>query len=428
MINFEFFNNKNITEITEHELKSKCKFNSNIPKILLQPSINESLQKILYDLVPYQKILLVSTSTPYNLYGENIVDTILNAKNILKELKFDSKVQGNYGEAKRIIDYAEEDTKLIIVLGGGTVTDLAKFAADKLNIPLIVLPTTLSPSACLNYALITDGISEKRNIYKTTVAKYVLVNTEILKYLKDNFTASGYGQLVCEVIELFNMNYIKIMEQKSCYIFSKIAKECLSLLPNINKNICAGADDINEQILECLYACAIAKCGGNLTISDDVLTALNLNNSRLLGENMFLSAVFLSKIYKIFFLQKAFLYSNFLDVIEYLKKDGTQINFEDNLAVNTQNYIEQLQKLEITIFKLVEFKYELKSEAENLDLIISKCFKVFKRIYADSGFMALKSINEKMLKQALYGVESFDNVVTPLIQIKNFGLLQEICG
>ncbi|MCK9574465.1 MAG: iron-containing alcohol dehydrogenase [Clostridia bacterium] len=429
MIDFEFFDNKNITNITAEEIKNKCDYNSDIPKIIFENNAHFKLCNVLNNLAPYQKVLLLSTKTPYSLYGENVSNIILNSKNILKELIFDVNLQGEYSNAKRVIDCVEENTKVIVVLGGGTVIDIAKFVADKLSIPLVILPTTLSPSSCLDYVLITDGVSEKRNLYKTTLAKYIIVDTKIINNLKDNFIAAGYGQLVCEVIELFNMNYVKIMEQKCSYLFSKIAKECATMLPVINKKISAGADTTNELILECLYACAISKCGSNLPLSDDILTALNLNKTRLLGENMFLSAVFLGKLYKIFFLQKAFEYNNFLDVIEYLKKGGSQIDFENNqLKGNAQNYFEQLQKLEITIFKLVEFKMELKSEAEFLDLVIKKCFKTFKRIYADCGYKVLKSVNEKMLKQALYSVENISNSVTPLIQIKNLGLLQEICG
>ena len=426
MINFKVFNNKSIEDITSEELKEIYFQEFNMPKLVFGSDAIENLSQVLFKTIPYQKVLFVSTRTPYGLYGERVIDSIISAKNSLNEFIFESSVTGNYSEAKQVIDCAEENTKAIVVLGGGSVIDICKYAANKLNIILIVIPTTLSASAVTDYGFITNGANEKLNSYKLKCADYVLVDTMIITALSDKFTAAGYGQFVCQLLSLFNTNYVKIMQNQNSYAYCKTVKECFTLLPQINESLLLGSLSVNLTLIQCLYACAITNNSG--LISDDVCLALNLKSTgRLLGENMFLSSVFLSKIYSIFFAQSAFKYKNFTDVIGYLEKNN-QIDFLASNISSVKCYKAEIEKLELAIYKLVEFNAEFKSEADYLCEIIMKCFKVFKRIYGDSGYSVLRSLTENMLKKALLEVESSSSIISPLFQIKNFGLIEEFCG
>lgn len=110
----------------------------------------------------------------------------------------------SYEEVERLESILDSDeTDLIIGVGGGKVTDVAKALSNKVNKPFISVPTiaaTCAPVANLSIMYSVDGVYLGFPIYmKNTVL--VLVDTEIIAASPARYLAAGIGDTIAKWYE-----------------------------------------------------------------------------------------------------------------------------------------------------------------------------------------------------------------------------------
>jgi glycerol dehydrogenase len=107
-------------------------------------------------------------------------------------------------ELKRVNDVIKRDgIDVIIGMGGGKTIDTAKIAADRANIPVIVVPTIASSDApCSGCAVIytNDGIFEAVH-YQKMNPQAVLVDLNVIADSPTRFLVSGMGDALATWFE-----------------------------------------------------------------------------------------------------------------------------------------------------------------------------------------------------------------------------------
>ncbi len=119
-------------------------------RVLIEEGSLSTLGKSLRLLLPSSKALLVSDSTVYALYGEQVLKTLKSEKWQVSICQVQpgekSKTLTNASKLYNAAVKADLDRNSpIIALGGGVVGDLAGFAASTFmrGVPLIMIPTSL---------------------------------------------------------------------------------------------------------------------------------------------------------------------------------------------------------------------------------------------------------------------------------------------
>jgi glycerol-1-phosphate dehydrogenase [NAD(P)+] len=87
-------------------------------------------------------------------------------------------------------------TDAIIAVGSGTINDLCKYAAFKLNKPYVVFATALSMNG---YASTTSSITigNLKQSLPTTLPRAIFINLTVVRNAPLRLTASGVGDLLC---------------------------------------------------------------------------------------------------------------------------------------------------------------------------------------------------------------------------------------
>lgn len=109
-----------------------------------------------------------------------------------------------YAEIDRVKEKAIEcNADVIIGMGGGKTLDTAKVAADKLDLPVVIIPTIAStdaPCSAMSIIYKENGVSE--GIYKLKKnPDIVLVDTEIIIKAPVKFLVAGIGDCLVTTFE-----------------------------------------------------------------------------------------------------------------------------------------------------------------------------------------------------------------------------------
>lgn len=120
-----------------------------------------------------------------------------------------------------------ESTDLVVGMGGGKTIDTAKIAADRLGLPVIIVPTVASTDAPCSGCAVTytpDGTFEKVHYQRLNPA-VVLVDMDIISQAPVRFLVAGMGDALATWFEA-----------RSCAL-------------NIAKNECGGFSTLTGQNL-----------------------------------------------------------------------------------------------------------------------------------------------------------------------------------
>ncbi|MHC9540788.1 MAG: glycerol dehydrogenase [Vulcanimicrobiota bacterium] len=123
-------------------------------------------------------------------------------------------------ELKRLSDIiAGKDVDVLVGMGGGKVIDTAKIAADRLGIPVVVVPTIASTDApCSGLAILYSekGLFQSVN-YQKMSPQVVLVDTTVIADAPARFLISGMGDALATWFEARSCDRTKSMNECGGY-------------------------------------------------------------------------------------------------------------------------------------------------------------------------------------------------------------------
>lgn len=103
----------------------------------------------------------------------------------------------DYDSAVKLAKYIiMNDIKLVIGFGGGTVLDLAKFAAFVSKTGLISLPTTLSNDSLASPVSVLGTEGKARKSFRCTIPDAIIVDINVIKSAPDRQLLAGIGDTI----------------------------------------------------------------------------------------------------------------------------------------------------------------------------------------------------------------------------------------
>jgi len=134
-----------------------------------------------------------------NVLGENFFSSFINVR-VNKQI-FGGECSDE--EIERLSGLVEEETDVVVGIGGGKTLDTAKAVAYKLKKPVVIVPTIASTDApCSALSVIYTPNGEfKRYLFLPKNPDVVLVDTEIVAKAPARFLVAGMGDALATWFE-----------------------------------------------------------------------------------------------------------------------------------------------------------------------------------------------------------------------------------
>ncbi|MDO4206340.1 MAG: iron-containing alcohol dehydrogenase family protein [Lachnospiraceae bacterium] len=111
----------------------------------------------------------------------------------------------SYDNAVALAKYITmNDIKVVIGFGGGTVLDLAKFAAFVSKAKLISLPTALSNDSLASPVAVLGTEGKARKSFRCTIPDAIIVDLDIVKHTPERQLLAGIGDTVSKYTALYD--------------------------------------------------------------------------------------------------------------------------------------------------------------------------------------------------------------------------------
>ncbi|MCD2256891.1 glycerol dehydrogenase [Lactobacillus sp. CC-MHH1034] len=149
-----------------------------------------------------EKPLLLCDDNVWQIVGQDFDQHLKTADLITTHVPFNGEASDS--EIQRVSDIAKsEKCDVILGLGGGKTIDAAKAIADKLTLPVGILPTVAStdaPTSALSVIYSDDGVFDRYIFYKKN-PDLVLVDTQVISKAPVHLLASGIADALATWVE-----------------------------------------------------------------------------------------------------------------------------------------------------------------------------------------------------------------------------------
>ncbi len=170
--------------------------------LIVQEGIFEHVDEVMADCVPdikNKKVIIVTDANLQNLFGD-----------IIMALQHDFEksevylVKNNYFEdAVELAKYAcMNNINVIIGFGGGTVLDLAKYAAFVSKAMYLCLPTTLSNDSLASPVAVLGTEGKARKTFKCTIPDAIIVDVNVITGAPERQLLAGIGDTISKYTAL----------------------------------------------------------------------------------------------------------------------------------------------------------------------------------------------------------------------------------
>lgn len=195
--------------------------------LVVEEGIFSHIPDVMNDVIPdihSKKTILV---TEENLKGifENIINDITADFTNIETYLIQS---ATYDAAVALAKYITmNDIQIVIGFGGGTVLDLAKFAAFVSKTSLISLPTTLSNDSLASPVAVLGTEGKARKTFKCKIPDAIIVDVNVIISAPDRQLLAGIGDTISKYTALndWKIAYTKGKEYVDdfAYMISKMA-------------------------------------------------------------------------------------------------------------------------------------------------------------------------------------------------------------
>ncbi|MBU2633990.1 MAG: iron-containing alcohol dehydrogenase [Nanoarchaeota archaeon] len=320
------------------------------PEVIIEPNILE----LELDKLKDQKIVLLTTKTPYKLFNSYLKNLEPKILIISKDIAEINKISSS----KEIIN-----SDIIVGFGSGTVLDVSKVISSKTQKKLIAIPTVLS---CNVFATNKSTIIEEGKI-KTIDSKVpdkVIIDTKIIKLSDVRYTLAGMADVLSIITAIFDWRLArKNGKEKYNYFIAEVGKALVTHIKQNYKKIFDKNDKAIEELAQMLlfsgYITNLYGCGrpesGSEHMFARAIEESNIYQKKLLhGESVILGILLSLELQG----------QNNVDFIyDIAKRMGIKKIFDD-LSITEEDIIlyllkaSQIRRERFTIFNLVNLGYE----------------------------------------------------------------------
>jgi glycerol-1-phosphate dehydrogenase [NAD(P)+] len=366
--------------------------------------INRFYESICQNIGQNLRILFI-TSPEFKSIAQNLID-YFEARGFAGELYLIQEKRIELKIAQKIAFSIQDDTRVIIAVGGGSVMETAKIASSLRGLPLaLYYATPVCEGALTCYSQAYDNGVKK--LFDSSCAFVICVDMSLIGECSQNYIGAALGSLASKYLALFDWYF--------GYIFSlrkfdyQIYETALSVLDNflkfppelLKKEKKAYLELIQTQLkisaLTQLSQCAELLGGGHIGALNVLEMFFHKENRplRLEGENLFLCSKIILRAYKLW-LSK--LESGYFicppDNTSRLEKFTDYLGVSELAALDKILVLDDYEQWEIMQYKWIEYKQDLIDKITRFSDRFEKYERVFKRVYDDAGFWTTKYLTD----------------------------------
>lgn len=220
--------------------------------IVIGQNLDDEIKKFLAGKKYSEKVLIISDSNVFPLYGEKIVKIFSDAGYIAASYVVEAgEGAKSLTDAEKIYTKAIEERidrkSLIVALGGGVVGDLAGFIAATYlrGVPFFQISTSLLSAVDSS---VGGKVAVNHSLGKNLIGAFyqpeaVFIDTEFLKTLPKREIKTGFGEIVKYGV-IMDANFIDFLEKHSDNIF-EIDKEIYTKI--ISTSVKIKADVVSKD-------------------------------------------------------------------------------------------------------------------------------------------------------------------------------------
>ena len=195
--------------------------------LIVDEGIFGRIPAVMEDAIPdieKKKTIIVTEENLKGIFG-SIIDGIEKS---FPESEMYLIQSASYDNAVALAKYITmNDIKVVIGFGGGTVLDLAKFAAFVSKARLISLPTTLSNDSLASPVAVLGTEGKARKTFKCTIPHAILVDASVIMSAPERQLLAGIGDTVSKYTALNDWKIAHVAGQDHvddfAYMISKMA-------------------------------------------------------------------------------------------------------------------------------------------------------------------------------------------------------------
>ena len=396
----------------------------------------DALPKMIENLIgPLIKVCIVSDKTCFNAAGQAAEKLLLTHGFKCCRRIYDDNTAESVENSDALLQI-DEDVKALAAVGGGKIFDMAKYAAVKLKLPCFGVMTSLSSDSCLSpFAMLYNkGFKE---IYVTKPPLGLVADTNVITGGGEALTAAGYGLIMSKRIALLDWRFsARLTGEKYCRDIAEQAAAGIAQAEKLSDALMSGGKSavcaLTEILLRLSLLSQLLKSsrlsnGGETHVCHTLEALLSAGNrqARLYGENLFLSAAFLSKVYC------AFLKEELTDFIPPPDLSLRAEKMAELLAVPETGALARIkpympaETYRLTGHKFKEYRGDFLAEAVRTRQSMENSMKVFKRLYSDAGYWMTNYPEEPDWKTALALAPDYREKYTALAYMRDLGLLDK---
>ncbi|MCL2751810.1 MAG: iron-containing alcohol dehydrogenase [Firmicutes bacterium] len=336
--------------------------------------------------------------------------------------------------AEGLVPLAGPETRAVVAVGGQSVCDVAKYAARASGLPLFFVPTTPAVLNCLQpYSALFDG--NMRELYHTAAPHTLIADLDLMTAAPPAHAAAAFGHICALSVACFD-RYFSSVVNKDYY-----CKETAALIRAAQDAVIADSEPLAEhdraalcRLCEQAVRCAVylqtadprhAFMGGEtlFALTQELYFIKNERTRRLLGENAFIAARLLARVYKYVTGEERLPeYAPFDDSLR-LNSIREYLGVPEHASFKNLARVPDAADFENYRYLAREYKDELSRAAADCCALLTKAEKGFKRLYPDSGLWTRKYLTEKDMRVILALSPDIKPQYTMLTFMKHMGLL-----
>ncbi|MCP8314375.1 MAG: NAD(P)-dependent glycerol-1-phosphate dehydrogenase [archaeon] len=273
-------------------------------RILVGYDVIKELGNFIKDLGFGHKVLIISGANVKELIGK-IVDESLSSFGLSYHWHLINSATVDY--VKQVVDVAKnQQSRVIIGLGGGKSVDIAKLSAFHANLPFISVPTSASHDGISSPFASMKGLDKPYSfVAKPPVG--ILADITLIANAPKRLLASGCGDLIAKMTAVKDWELAR--DEKGEY-FGKYAANLALLSANLileeSEKIGKGDKDSVRDVVEALISAGVAAgiagssrpCSGSEHLFSHALDIL-APNTGLHGEKCGIGTIIMAKLHNL---------------------------------------------------------------------------------------------------------------------------------
>lgn len=322
----------------------------------------------------------------------------------------------------------EDDVRLLIAYGGSALIEFCKLVAFRLDIKLVAFPVGFEYGCVLSddAVLVSEGRAVKVEAKRPDL---VVIDYDGLMRAGEDVIASGYGRVLACMVGIYDYYFAgKVYGTPFC---TEIMNATLIAATRVIKEEGDVRSRYGLRLLSdsALRLAIFAEIAGNISGGEHQLAvtlerylAVRTRDKRLFGENLYISAVLVSGLYKTFLRAKPFRLTVPPARCRSVVMMRRLLMIPDTYSLGFLRGYTPAKTVDE--FKLNLFREELLDVAEKIHLLVLEGQNVMRRVYSDAGFFMKYYVGTEEMLALLTLAPDYAEGQTLLTYVKDCGLME----